>query len=297
MNGGARRVIVSVLAIAGAASLSWPVAPVEAETPVLQTWWTTRNLTIDLPIPTLVPVPPVTLPSDDVPDGGSEVAGTGDQAIGLATFRYEFPEGSTVGDLVLVVADEVAATPATSLVACPLAGDGTFQSVPGGGPIGRAPAYECDRGVEGVLDEGAGTWRFPVPALVEGDHLAVAVVAQAGRVVFERARSDSLEVVRPAEVPLPAGPRPVVVPDAAPVESSASAPRPVVVAPAPAVPSAPGAPQAPIAAPAVPTEQAITFGAYEGDGERIGSTAFGAFGVLIAAAVGWRRNRRSLLAL
>lgn len=288
---------VGLTAVSAVTYVAMLASSVDAESPILQSWWTERHVAVDTAAPTLIPntgpTPVVTIPSDDVPDGGSDVAGTESRPVGLLTLRYEFPTGSVVGELQLRVYDEVPPTPGTSLSACPLAGDGSFRSVPGGGPMSRAPAFDCGRRSEGRFDDEAGIWRFGVADFVDGDHLALAIVPVAGRAVFERVRSESLEVRRPASTPPPGRP-PARAPSVAmPVPS----PGPSIVIPTvPRVAPAP-APAPDAAAPARPPTPMFTVVDYDGRPEPIGSAAMGSLAVLAGALLTWRRGRRALLAM
>jgi hypothetical protein len=287
----ARRVFGLGLLGIGLALLALP-RRAGADSPVIQGWWTVRTISIDVPIPTLVP--DVTIPSQDVPDGGSDVAGTEARPLGILTLRYEFPEGSTVGSLVLQTSDDLPATPGTALFVCPLAGDGTFEIKPGGGSIADAPPTDCTRRADGVFDEAAGTWTFDVADFVDGDHLAVAVLPAAGRAVFERVRGDSLVVDRPAVEP--AGPRPTSAPS--PTTTSPAAPPPAGTPPQ--VTPRPPPPQPPLTPSTSTTaagDRSTAVVPYDGGAEGPGSATVGALLVVAGAGVTWKRGRSTVLAL
>lgn len=305
-NGGGpwswvRRAVVAASAAVVALNLV-PLPPSAlADSPVLQTWWTVNNLTFDAPLPPEVvapgAIPAVTIPSSDVPDGGSEVAGTTDSPTGALTLRYEFPEGSTLGPLVLTLAEDVPPTPATELIACPLT-DGRFETHPGGGPISELPESDCTHGVPGLLDEDGTSFRFESVAEIAGeDHLSVAILPVAGRAVLQRALSDSLDVASP-ERSGPALPRGPVAAPAPP--RSAPAPKPMlgqvrVPAPAPSATPAP-APTPGGQPPQEIAERFVTVFRGTAAGQAAGSATAGAVLVLAAAASVWRRGRAALLA-
>jgi hypothetical protein len=286
-------------AVAGAVIVlnSAPLAPpARADSPVIQTWWTANNLTIDLPLPpeVLAPgaVPPVTLPARDVPDGGSEVAGATESPTGALTLRYEFPQGSTMGPLVLTIAEGVPPAPATELIACPLAGDGQFASHPGGGPITELPESDCADAVPGSFDEARGIYRFEgIDELATDDHLAVVILPVAGRAVLQRALSDSLTIEAPdgggAVAPLPPTPSPTV---------SAKQPTFLGQVDLPAL-EPPSAPEQPAAGPQDTVERLVTVFRGTGAGQAAGSAIAGLVLVLLAASATWRRGRRELLDL
>lgn len=270
---------------------------------MLQTWWTANNLTFDLPVPPEAggpgAIPPVTLPANDVPDGGSEVAGATESPTGALTLRYEFPSGSTLGALVLTTAADVPPAPATELIACPLTGDGDFETHPGGGPITELPESDCAESVTAGFDEEAGVFRFDdVAALADDDHLAVAVLPVAGRAVLERALSDSLSV----DVPENAGPVAPPPPTTAPTTLPAPPPTflgQVAIPPAtppPAV-AAPTAPDQPASEPREIVERLITVYRGSGAGQAAGSAVAGGALLFLAVSGVWRRGRRELLTL
>jgi hypothetical protein len=272
--------------------------PAGADSPVIQTWWTANNLTVDLPLPPDVvapgAIPPITIPVTDVPDGGSEVAGATARPTGALTLRYEFPEGSTLGELRLDVAPGVPPTPATELIACPLTGDGTFETHPRGGPIAKLPASDCSRSVPGTLDETGATFRFEgIASLAAGDHLSIAILPVAGRAVLERALSESLAVTVPdggTVGPLAPEPRsgdlgPVTAPTflgQVRIDAPTAAPAPVV---SPAVPAPPIEPIA---------ERLLTVFRGAAGGQGTGSAVAGLVLLALAASSVWRRGRAAL---
>lgn len=299
----ARRV-AGVLAGTVLALNSVPLAtPAAADSPVTQTWWTVNNLTFDLPVPpeVLAPgaVPPITIPVSDVPDGGSEIAGTTRSPTGALTLRYEFAEGATLGPLVLTVAEGVPATPAVDLVACPLVGEGRFETHPGGGPIVELPPSDCTRSSAGVLDDEGKTYRFEdIASLAGEDHLSVAVLPVAGRAVLERALTESLEITDPegAGPPVPSAP---VAPGRIPARVPAfTAPTFLGQVPLPPPPSvAPAVPAAPVAAPEQLPEQLVTVFRGTAAGQAAGSAVAGLVLLLLAASSVWRRGRAALVEL
>lgn len=297
---GRRAVVAAAGAVLALGLVPLPPSAL-ADSPVLQAWWTVNNLTVDLPLPpdVLAPgaVPPVTIPSSDVPDGGSEVAGTTESPTGALTLRYEFPEGSTLGPLVLTLAEDVPPAPATELVACPLV-DGRFETHPGGGPIAELPESDCTDAVPGVLDDEGTSFRFQdVAAIAGADHLSVAILPVAGRAVLQRALFESLEVTTPERDlgSVPRGPAPAPSPP-----RSTPAPKPMlgqVRVPPPAPPAVAAPPSAATGpAPQEIAERFVT--AFRGTpaGQAAGSAAAGAVLLLAAASSVWRRGRAALLA-
>lgn len=298
--GGFLRGAAAVLAGVVLALGSWPLdSPAGADSPVVQTWWTANNVTVQAPLPPDVvapgAVPPVTIPSTDVPDGGSEVAGTTSSPTGALTLRYEFDSGSQLGALVLTVAAEVPVAPGTELVACALTGEGTFESYPSGGPITQLPAHDCASAVPGVLNAEATSFTFDaIASLAAEEHLAVVILPVAGRAVLERALGDSLPVVEPERSSPAISPRPVL-PSKPP---AVAAPGPFLgqvqidlPAPAPA-PVAPAAP--PTGAGAVAPELVKIFRGTPA-GQAAGSATAGAVLLLLAASRIWRKGRAALL--
>lgn len=296
------RCAVAVLAGVILALGVWPMAaPVHADSPILQTWWTVNNLTVELPVPPDVvapgAVPPVTIPTTDVPDGGSEIAGTTDSPTGALTLRYAFPDGSALGRLVLTVADSAAVAPGTELVACALAGDGTFESHPGGGPIAQLPEHDCADAVPGVLDEEATAFTFDeIGSLAAPEHLSVVILPVAARVVLERALSDSLPVDEPERDLSP----PALRPSTPPAAPAVSAPKPFLgqVTPEVATPPAPSPAPAPAVTPEPGPQEVATrlMTVFRGTpaGQRAGSAAAGTVLLLLAAGSVWRRGRSAL---
>jgi hypothetical protein len=282
----------------------WPIISAGAESPVVQTWWTVNNLTFDLPfVDDVLPpgaIPAVTIPVSDVPDGGSEVAGTVESPTGALTLRYEFPAGSTFDVLQLTATADVRPTPAMELIACPLVGDGQFESHPTGGPISQLPESDCSRGVPGILDEATGTFRFEgISAIAEAEHLSVAVLPLAGRAVLERALSGSLDVERPDEDGgiTPLRPSPQAQPPVPDQRATAPTFLGQVQEPAPPPAAAPPPPgEMPPARDVQPVaERFVTVFRSTGAGQGAGSAVAGLVLVLLAASSVWRRGRAAIL--
>lgn len=302
----AGRASTAVLAGATVALGLWPMAsPVHADSPVQQTWWTVNNVTVDLPVPPDVfapgAIPPVTIPSTDVPDGGSEVAGTTDSPTGALTLRYEFTDGSELGPLVLTVAESTPVAPGTELVACGLVGDGRFETYPGGGPISKLPEHDCAASVKGVLGADATTFTFQgIGELAAEEHLSVVVLPVAARVVLERASGDSLPVVEP-DLDVASPPFRAPSPPTAPTGGD---PKPFLgqVVPEVAAPPLAATPPSPDAAPATapdtgPREVAsrlVTVFRGTPAGQSAGSAVAGTVLVLLGAQSVWRRGRSEL---
>ena len=299
-----RRLLATIAGSVLLIGLAPGAEPVLADSPVVQTWWTVNTVAVDLPVPSdvLAPgaAPPVTIPSTDVPDGGSEVAGTTDNPTGALTLRYEFLEGSSLGPLVLTLAQDTAPAPGTELIACPLTGDGDFESQPGGAPISQMPESDCGSAVSGVLDDSAGTYRFPdIASVSSADHLSVAILPVAGRAVFEHVLSDSLAVTEPERSGLGLQPRFRPTAPAAPTQPKPflgqvrqPTPKNLDVAP---VPTTVTTPPPNVSGPRQVVDRYVTVVRGTVAGQPAGSAIAGTILLMLAASSIWRRGQVELM--
>ena len=115
------------------------------------------------------------------PDGGLWVAAdpTGPQAV--SALRFRAPEGEEPASLVLDVDGSDGMTPA--IVACPAAS--AWEPADGAGAWDDAPEADCEAGqADGVPDEEAGTWTFPLGALAVDRAVDVVLVPAEGSGTF-----------------------------------------------------------------------------------------------------------------
>jgi hypothetical protein len=154
------------LALAGcvvAVSVAAFSGPAGAQSPRLQGWWASTN-------PGGLPVAPPQPP--DVPADGLLVQAGPSGPSAYAALTYDLESGATADALTLQLAPGALPSAPPTLALCALKQQ-SF-SAQQGGPMGDAPAYDCNRTATATLD--GASFTFKVAGLVSDGMLAVAVV-------------------------------------------------------------------------------------------------------------------------
>ena len=207
--------------------------PAAGAAPDATGWWSRTRLGN--------PLLPTDLPST-VPEGGLYVAADPTGPAGVSAIRFAVGEEEVVTDLVLEI-DSAQGTPAVRACPTPVA-----WADEQGGPIGSAPAGDCDGAeVVGVVE--AGKVRFPVGGLVRDGRLNVVLDPVPGlvfQVTFLPPGDAAIATTGPGGAePVPAFPAPLGTGGGPGSVPGALAPLPPVEAPSPAVPEVePAAPAA-----------------------------------------------------
>jgi hypothetical protein len=166
-------------------------APAQADAPIVQGWWTTANQNDALPV--TPPGLPVSVPPD-VPADGLLVQGgaAADSPTAYAALVYDLDAGSAAQRLVLNVAPTSATTPQAGLKLCALK-DSSF-SPEQGGPIAKAPAYDCAKSATAQPSADGTSYTFDAGKVADGTTLAVAILPTTAtdRVVLSKPDSTSL---------------------------------------------------------------------------------------------------------
>ncbi len=154
------------LALAGcviAGSVAALSGPAGAQAPRLQGWWASTN-------PGGLPVAPPQPP--DVPADGLLVQAGPSGPSAYAALIYDLETDATADALTLQLAPGALPSAPPTLALCALK-EPSF-SAQQGGPMGDAPAYDCNRTATATLD--GSSFTFKVAGLVTDGILAVAVV-------------------------------------------------------------------------------------------------------------------------
>jgi hypothetical protein len=180
---------VLVLTLAGAFGSGG--APAQADAPIVQGWWTTTNQSDALPV--TPPGLPVTVPPD-VPADGLLVQGGAaeDSPTAYAALVYDLDAGSAAQRLVLNVAPTSATTPQAGLKVCAL--KDSSVSPQQGGPIAKAPAYDCAKSATAQPSADGTSYTFDAGKVADGTTLAVAILPTTAtdRVVLSKPGGTSL---------------------------------------------------------------------------------------------------------
>jgi hypothetical protein len=265
-------------------------------TPEKQGWWSATGA----PVPTLVPgVNGSTSAAPDVPDGGLYVAGSSTSPFAVSALRYRLPAGATATTLSLTKAPGSLMVPGTKVRACPLTGDRDFDPAEGGS-LTDAPVWDCDRGVDGVLDPAGIAFTFPIGPLAADGVLAIAIVPGGSddRIAFAGPDPTALPLTEPSPARPTTTRTAVTTPGQAPSPRLPSVPRvpapPVTASPRAATPAPAAGPSggAPTAAPSATPTRPIGLASRAGRGAP--SAMAGALGVALLAIAVWWRGRKLL---
>jgi hypothetical protein len=275
-------------------SRAMSAADAAGTTPEKQGWWSATGA----PVPTLVPgVNGSTSAAPDVPDGGLYVAGSASSPFAVSALRYRLPAGATAATLSLTKAPDSLMVPGTKVRACPLTGDRDFDSAEGGS-LTDAPVWDCERGVDGVLDPAGVAFTFPVAPLVADDVLAIAIVPGGSddRVAFAGPDPTALPLTEPSPARPTTTRTAITTPGQAPPPRLPSVPRvpnpPATPAPRASTPVPAPAAGAPAATSAPSPTRPV--GLASRDGRGAPSAIAGALGVALLAIAVWWRGRTLL---
>lgn len=294
----------------------------EAQAPQRYGWWTASNPGNgtepheegdDTLGPAGPPPGPGAVAHGDVPEGGFEVAGSTQQPSSVAALVYHFAADAQVGALTLEVAAEAANLPGSELRICALTTT-AFERADGG-PLQRAPEWDCNQEAAGEVTDDGGHIVFDAGQLAGTGELAVAVLpaSTGARVVFERPGTSSLEVTddgfaldpatprQPAE-PTPSPPAdremtPLPEPSSSFERAAAEPPRMADQTEAPRLveepAAAPPADEEPSSAQARPMDRTAVMPGTSSPQPPTGPVA-GALGIVVLAALLAARTRRAL---
>lgn len=162
-----------VLLVGSVAVLALGAAPVAAEEPFAQGWWTVE--------PTA---------AADVPADGLLVQFGASAPTAYAALSYLLLPGQTADKLILKVAPNTASSPGATIAICPLKSS-SFDAEQAG-PISDAPAYDCTKKVVAALEDS--TFTASVGSLSSTGGLAVALLPgdATTRVVLSKPDASSL---------------------------------------------------------------------------------------------------------
>lgn len=159
-------------------------APVSADAPTQQGWWTALSVTTPVGETVTAPKPA------DVPANGLLIEGGPSTPFAIAAVVYYMQEGATASTLSLPVAPNTGTTPNTTLQLCALT---TASLRPeAGGPMSDAPGYSCAKKV--TAQQSNAKYRFDVSGLASNGAVAVAILptASTDRVVLSQPDNNSL---------------------------------------------------------------------------------------------------------
>jgi hypothetical protein len=187
----ALRAAQAVLVVTLAGAFGSGGAPAQADAPIVQGWWTTTNQNDALPV--TPPGLPVTVPPD-VPADGLLVQGGAaeDSPNAYAALVYDLDAGSAAQRLVLNVSPNSATTPQAGLKVCAL--KDSSVSPQQGGPIAKAPAYDCAKSATAQPSADGTAYTFDAGKVADGTTVAVAILPTTAtdRVVLSKPGGTSL---------------------------------------------------------------------------------------------------------
>ena len=165
------------------------------EAPSEQGWWTAAASPIGLSDSALA--------DPGVPDHGLEVQGSASDVVAMAALKYAV-KGTSNAEITLrlTVAPDSTTVPGSKVQACPLLPPGSFAPA-SGGPLSKAPKYDCTTSTVGVEDPSSGTVTLNLGRFVTGSTLAVAILpaGTADRVIFAAPSTESLTILMPSVAP------------------------------------------------------------------------------------------------